>query len=79
MQPHESHWLERHESAQEGSDEGDQAPEDRDGACDNVRDQNTSASAAQPDGPVGEGVVGKVARSSKEADKNVFGGELDRY
>jgi hypothetical protein len=76
VQPHEAHRLERHESAQQGADERDQPAEDGNGAGDNVGDQDAAAGAAQPDGPVGPGIVGQVAGAAEEADEDVFGGEL---
>jgi len=46
VKPHETHRLERHESAQQGADERDQPAEDGDGAGDNVGDQDAAAGAA---------------------------------
>jgi hypothetical protein len=76
VQPHEAHRLERHESTQQRADEGYQSTEDGDGAGDDIGGQDAAASAAQPDGPVGHGVVGQVAGAAEEADEDVFGGEL---
>lgn len=76
MQPHEAHRLERHQSAKQGSYERDKAAEDWDGTCDDVGDQDAAASAAQPDDPVGDGVVGEVAGAAEEANEDVLGGEL---
>lgn len=46
VQPHETHWLERHESSQESADERDKTSEDGNCAGDNVRGQNAAAGAA---------------------------------
>lgn len=73
VQPHAGHGLEAHGGAEEGADERDEVAEDGDGAGDDVGDEGDAEGAADPDGPVREGVGGEVPGALEDADEDVFG------
>ena len=76
VQPHETHWLEGHESPQESADKGYKSSEDWDCARDDIRGYDASTSTAEPDGPVGERVVREMLRTSQQSNEDVFCWEL---
>lgn len=74
--PHGAHDLHRKHRSEEGTDETDQAAEYGNGRGDDVREQDATPSAREPDRPVLPGVAGEVTAVSEETDKDVFGWQV---
>lgn len=56
VKPHAAVRLEREERSQKGTDQGDEATEDRDTTGDEIGDDSAAGGAAQPGDPVGDAV-----------------------
>lgn len=77
IQPHEAVQLERHERAEQGTNEGDKTTKDRNTGGDQVGDDGGDDGASEPSSPVDSAVGGEMLCSAEEADEDVFGGEVN--
>lgn len=68
--------LHAENGAEEGTDETDKTSKDGDGARNDVREENATAGAGEPDGPVLEGVGRQVLGASERSNEHPLGGEM---
>lgn len=76
VEPEAAKELHALQCSEKSADERDETAEDGDTGGDDVGDDGHAESAAKPDGPVGEGVGGKMLGASEEANEGVLGGNL---
>lgn len=72
IQPHATIWLEGEQSAEECADERHEAAKDRNGTCDDIRDDDSAGSTAKPSHPVNRSVLSDVLRATQYAKEHIL-------